>query len=307
MEWIKVFAPATIGNIGPGFDVLGMAVQGWGDTLTARRNAGGVTLVLSNDKVPLPQSPEQNTAGIAAAAVLEMLGETTGGVDLILHKGTPAGSGLGSSAASACAAAFATNELYGNKLTKYQLIMAATKAEEYVSGSFFTDNTAPCLLGGATLTRSVSPLDVVALGTIEELKIVLVKPDLTVLTKDAREVLPAMIPLGSMISNMANVAFITAAFLRNDYSMLACSLQDVVIEPARAHLIKGFAEAKSAALQAGADGMTISGSGPAVFAITNNSETAQRIKIAICEAFAAVGVGADAVITTADAQGTKIL
>lgn len=306
MNWIKVFAPATIGNIGPGFDVLGLAVKGWGDTLSARRNEGGISLSLTNSDVPLSANPLENTAGIAAAAVLEMLNEK-GGVDLELHKGIPAGSGLGSSAASACAAAFATNYLYGNKLNKEQLILAATKAEEVVSGSFFADNTSPCLLGGATLTRSCVPLDVTAIGHIDKLIIVLVKPDLTVLTKDAREVLPKMIPMSSFVANMANVALITVAFARNDYSLFARSLHDVVVEPVRAKLIRGFDEAKKAALAAGADGMTISGSGPAVFAITDSPEKAQQIQIAICKAFEKAGVATNAIITETDKEGTRLL
>lgn len=307
MDWIKVFAPATIGNIGPGFDVLGMAVRGWGDTLYARATTqAGVFLSMGDNNYSLPTEPLKNTAGIAAAAVLEMLGER-GGVELRLQKGIPAGSGLGSSAASACAAAFATNYLYGNKLSKDDLILAATKAEEVVSGSFFADNTSPCLLGGATLTRSCVPLDVTAIGHIDSLYVVLVKPELTVLTKDARDVLPKMIPMADFVANMANTALITVAFARNDYSLFARSLNDVVVEPVRAKLIKGFDGAKKAALEAGADGMTISGSGPAVFAITESLEKAEQIQKAIVGAFEAAGVAANAIVTTVDKDGTRLL
>lgn len=307
MDWIKVFAPATIGNIGPGFDVLGMAVRGWGDTLYARATAdAGVFLGMGDNNYSLPTEPLKNTAGIAAAAVLEMLGERRG-VELLLQKGIPAGSGLGSSAASACAAAFATNYLYGGKLSKDDLILAATKAEEVVSGSFFADNTSPCLLGGATLTRSCVPLDVTAIGHIDSLYVVLVKPELTVLTKDARDVLPKMIPMADFVANMANTALITVAFARNDYSLFARSLHDVVVEPVRAKLIKGFDSAKKAALAAGADGMTISGSGPAVFAITESQEKAEQIQKAMVEAFKAEGVAANAIVTTVDKEGTRLL
>ncbi|MCK5407822.1 MAG: homoserine kinase, partial [Candidatus Krumholzibacteria bacterium] len=152
MEWIKVFSPATIGNIGPGFDVLGLAVSGWGDVVEARKIDSGVVISSIDSHHELPLDPNENTAGIAAREVLSLLREK-GGVDLKIKKGLPSGSGLGSSAASAAAAAFATNHLYQGQFSKEDLILPATKAEEYVSGGFFADNTAPCLLGGATLTR----------------------------------------------------------------------------------------------------------------------------------------------------------
>ena len=175
MDWIKVFAPATIGNIGPGFDVLGLAVSGWGDIIEARKIDSGVLISEIESEHELPTNPNKNTAGIAARETLRVLGER-GGVEMKIRKGLPSGSGLGSSAASAAAAAFAVNYLYGEKLTKEDLILPTTKAEEYVSGGFFADNTAPCLLGGATLTRSKLPLDVTKIGHIDELRIVLVTP-----------------------------------------------------------------------------------------------------------------------------------
>lgn len=306
MKWIKVFSPATIGNIGPGFDVLGLAVKGLGDTVEARKTTSGIKIGSIESKNKLPKNPEKNTAGIAAFEVLKLLGVSEG-VELILKKGLPIGSGLGSSAASAAAGAFAVNYLYGNKLSKEELILPATKAEEVVSGGFFADNTAPALLGGATLTRSCEPLDVTRIGSIKRLKIILVIPEVIILTRKAREILPKKIPMKNFVSNMANASLITAAFAKNDYSLFARSLNDVVIEPVRARLIKGFDKVKENALKAGADGMTISGSGPTVFAITDNIHKAKIIEDEMVRTFNEFGVKSKSFITEVDPKGTRLI
>ncbi len=214
MKWINVFAPATIGNIGPGFDVLGMAVKGLGDVIEARRIPKGVKISAVTSPQRLTRDPAKNTAAIAARNVLELLG-MPGGIEMRIRKGLPLGSGLGSSAASAAAGAFAANHLYGSRLTKKQLILPATKAEEVVSGAFFADNTAPALLGGVTLTRCCMPLDITAIGSIEKLVVVLVAPKLVILTRDARKILPKFVRMKDFVFNMANTALITAAFAKN--------------------------------------------------------------------------------------------
>jgi homoserine kinase len=308
-DTVRVSAPATIGNIGPGFDVLGLAVKGIGDIVEARRTGSGVTIesvVCSYPGVTLTADPEKNTAGIAARETLDTLGEKRG-VALKLHKGLPLGSGLGSSAASAAAAAFAVNHLYGSPLTKEELILPATRAEAAVSGGFFADNTAPALLGGATLTRSCLPLDVTRIGSIHDLILVIVTPDLVILTREARRILPATVPLADFVFNMANTSLITAAFAKDDYSLFARSLNDVVIEPVRSKLIPGYDDVKRKAVQAGADGVAISGSGPTVFAITNLRSRARFIEDAMIRTFASHGVKASGVITEVDQEGARVL
>ena len=306
MEYIKVFAPATIGNIGPGFDVLGLAVKKLGDIVEAKKISEGVHISEVVSPVPLSKDPNKNTAGIAAHEVLKMLGNP-GGVELKVVKGLPLGSGLGSSAASAVGAAFAVNALYGNKFTKEELILPATKAEEFVSGGFFADNTAPCLLGGATLTRSCLPLDVTRIGSIDQLIIILVTPDIVILTKEARKILPETVQMKDFIFNMANTSLITAAFAKNDYSLFSRSLHDAIIEPVRSKLISGFDEVKKNALAAGADGMTISGSGPTVFAITNDEKKAVLIEQAMLKTFLKYGIKSKSVITVADPEGVRVV
>ncbi len=305
-EWISVFAPATIGNIGPGFDVLGLSVKHLGDVIEARKIASGVVISEIQSDIPLSTDPRENTAGIAAQEVLNIL-HIREGVELKIKKGMPSGSGLGSSAASAAAAAFATNYLYGEQLSKEELILPATRAEEHVSGDFFADNTAPCMLGGATLTRSCLPLDVTKIGSISNLIIILVTPQIVILTREAREILPKRIALKNFVYNMANSCLITAAFAKDDYSLFARSLNDDIIEPARAKLITGFHEVKQHALSAGADGLAISGSGPSLFAITSDLRKARFIEDAMLRTFRQYQIKAQSVITEVDDEGTRIL
>lgn len=304
-DWIKVFSPATLGNLGPGYDVLGMAVEGLGDTVYARPTESGLTISSIKSRSPLPTDPDANTVTIAAREVLKILG-VHGGIEFKIEKGLPIGSGLGSSAASAAAGAFAANHLYG-ELSKEELIMPATLAEEVISGGFFADNTAPALLGGATLTRSCEPLDVIRIGSIDDLIVVIVTPDLIVLTKDARAMLPEKVLLKDFVFNMANTSLITAAFSKNDYSLFARSINDNIIEPVRSTLIKGFDEVKKAALEAGADGMTISGSGPTVFAVTDCPDRAASIEAAMVSKFSENDVFCDSIVTRVDAEGTRLI
>ena len=181
-------------------------------------------------------------------------------------------------AASAAAAAYAVNLLFDEKLSKMDLILPATLAEEYVSGAFFADNVAPALLGGATLTRSSVPLDVTHLGSISDLTIILALPNIQILTKDARDILPKEVEIKKFVGNMANACLIASAFSTDNYELFSRSLKDIVIEPVRSKLIPGFNEVKAVAIEAGADGMTISGAGPAVFAITNSAQKAPIIE-----------------------------
>ena len=302
---IKVFSPATIGNIGPGFDVLGLAIKGMGDIVEVWKTSGDKIVIeeIINADHDITKNPDENTSGIAAREVLRLL-KIKHGISMRITKGMPAGSGLGSSAASAAAAAYAVNLLFDEKLSKMDLILPATIAEEYVSGGFFADNVAPALLGGATLTRSSVPLDVTHLGSISNLMIVLALPNIQILTKDARDILPDKVEMKNFVSNMANACLIASAFSTDNYKLFSRSLKDIVIEPVRSTLIPGFDEVKAVAMEAGADGMTISGAGPAVFAITNSKMKSPIIENAMVRTFQNNGVECNTLITSPSNKGS---
>lgn len=297
-EWIKVFAPATVANVGPGFDILGFAVNQPGDTVEVRKSKiAGVRIsdiryTQKRDIGKLPTSSEKNTAGVAAKNVLKILqkrgvADKQTGVDIKLHKNMPLGSGLGSSGASAVAAAWAVNVLFGKPLRKDDsgLILSCIRAEATLSG-FHADNVAPGMLGGFVLIRSYKPLDIIPLDAPKNIVCVVVSPSYKVSTRKARAALPTHVPFKDIVvPHYANVAGVIAGILKNDLALLGRAIDDKIVEPARAHLIPGFLEVKQSALKEGALGCSISGAGPSVFAITDDEEKGQAIGRAMSKKF----------------------
>jgi homoserine kinase len=304
MDYVKVFAPASIGNIGPGFDVLGMAIEGLGDTVEARRiDQRAVRIVeITGDDGQLPHKATSNTAGIAAARVLKIL-KAPGGVELRLHKGIP-GSGLGSSAASAVAAGLAVNQLYGAKLSKSDLVLPCATAESKVSGGFFLDNIGASLMGGVVITHP-SLKTVFPLGYIPQAVIIVVTPGYKLLTRKARKILPQKVQLKHAITNLSNACSIVAAVAHQDARMFGSAICDLMIEPVRARLIPGFAEVKKAALKMDALGCSISGAGASVFAVTDDPKRAARIGSAMQKAFGRHGLAATVTVTRMDGKGAR--
>ncbi|MFQ5589219.1 MAG: homoserine kinase [Nitrospiria bacterium] len=303
---VTVFAPASVGNLGPGFDVLGMALAGMGDTLTAehRPEPGVFIKKITGDKGQLPTQASENTAGIAAQAVLDYL-KIKAGISITLHKDIP-GTGLGSSAASAVAGAYAANRFFGSPLTKTELIPFAAAAEERVSGALFLDNVGPSLMGGVTWSNPFKK-EVVLLGAIETATIIIATPDFRVLTKDARRVLPPSVPMADFISNVAHAAMISWAVAKQDLERFGRAVQDRMAEPARAPLIKGFDDVKKAALSEGALGCSISGAGSTIFAVSDNKILAEKVAQAMKTCFADHGIRAQTRITTMDLKGARII
>ncbi len=301
---VTVFTPASVGNIGPGFDVLGMALSGMGDTLRADRHPdpGVIIKTITGDQGQLPKEAKENTAGIAAQAVLAHL-KIKEGVSLSLHKEIP-GTGLGSSASSAVAGAYATNLLFGKPLSKAELIPFAAIAEEKVSGGLFLDNVGPSLMGGVTWNNPKTK-EVVSLGYIEAAVIITATPDFRVLTKDARSALPKSVPMSDFISNIANTAMISWAVAKQDVLRFGQSIQDCMAEPARAPLIKGFDEVKKTALATGALGCSISGAGSTVFAVSDDKALGEKIGSAMKACFLDHGVHAEIRVTTMDPAGAR--
>lgn len=292
---ITAFAPATVANLGPGFDWLGCAVEGEGDIVTARvlpdRPREVVIDSIEGDGGRLSLDPAQNCVGIAAAETLRLLGQPSCGVALTLQKGLPLGSGLGSSAASAAAAAWAVNGLFGCPLSKDTLLLAGLAAEAAVSG-YHADNVGPSLMGGFVLVRSCDPLEVIRLpfGGTRPLYFVLVNPVFEAPTSKMRAALPKEVPMKSMISNSCQGGSLVAAILTGNTELLGGALNsEIIIEPARAPLIPGMLAVKEAANKAGAYGCTISGAGPTAVAIVDDLTVGHRVMEAMSEAFVTHG------------------
>ena len=287
------YAPATMANLGVGFDILGLALAEPGDTVEAVFSSEpGVQIAsISGDGGRLPREAERNTAGIAAQSVLRLVGETRG-VALSIHKGLPLASGLGSSAASAVAAAVAVNALLGEPLSRAELLPAALDGEASVSGRH-ADNVAPCLFGGITLSFGLTTAEIWPLPVPEHLWLALVTPDVEVPTAKARAVLPEHVPLKTMVAQTASVARLMSALYRSDIPAMAAAMEaDRVIEPARAHLMPMLAEVRHAAHKAGAHGLVISGAGPTLAAICDGEAPARAAAAAMADVYRSVSIGA---------------
>ncbi|KAI4323696.1 hypothetical protein L6164_023281 [Bauhinia variegata] len=290
---VKAFAPATIANLGPGFDFLGCAVDGLGDFVSisvdphVRPGEISISGIYGDNVKKLSKNPLYNCAGIAAIEVMKMLGVRSVGLSLSLEKGLPLGSGLGSSAASAAAAAVAVNGIFGNKLGVDELVLAGLKSEEKVSG-YHADNVSPSIMGGFVLIRSYEPLDLIPLKFPMEknLFFVLVSPDFEAPTKKMRAALPAEIGMPHHVWNSSQAGALVASVLQGDLVGLGKAMSsDIIVEPRRAPLIPGMEAVKKAAIEAGAFGCTISGAGPTAVAVTDSEQRGNEIGKQMVEAF----------------------
>jgi homoserine kinase len=273
---IKVFAPASVANVACGFDVLGFALEKPGDEIIVRFSDIKGLRITKVTGGKLPSELERNTAGYAALKLLEHLGESDRGIEMEIHKKMPFGSGLGSSAASAVGAVFAVNELLRRPLEKRDLLKFAVLGESVASGAIHADNVAPSLFGGMTLVRDNDTLDVHRIHTPRGMYATVVYPKVEILTKEARAMLSSEVPLKSMVKQSANLGALVLGMFNSDFGLISRSLQDIVIEPQRAKLIPYFYEVKDAANKEGVLGCSISGSGPSIFALSQNSLIAEQ-------------------------------
>ncbi|MFD1140501.1 homoserine kinase [Larkinella insperata] len=308
MDSIKVFAPATVANVACGFDIFGFAVDNPGDEIIIRKSSQpGVRIkAIVGDEGRLPKQTERNTAGIAIQTYLKHI-ESDQGLDVILHKKMPLGSGLGSSAASAVAGVFAINELLGRPLKQIDLLPFAMEGERLACGSAHADNVAPSLMGGFVVVRSYTPLDIITINTPAQLYATIVHPEIEVNTKDARHILKNEVSMKNTIIQMGNVAGLIAGLMKPDYDLIGRSMVDVIIEPIRSILIPEFNEVKHAALDAGALGCSISGSGPSMFALSRDQDTAQRVGVSMQAAFQTVGIGSEVYVSGINQEGPRII
>jgi homoserine kinase len=305
---IKAFAPATCANVACGFDVLGFAVENPGDEVKITLNDSGKISIksITGDEGKLSLDPKENTVSLVIEKYLDHL-DLKQGLEIELTKKMPLKSGLGSSAASSVVGVYALNKLLGSPLKTEDLLPFAMEGERLACGSAHADNVAPALLGGFVLVRSYDPLDVVKIPSPENLWASIIHPHIEVKTKDAREILRQKISLKDAVIQWGNVGGLVAGLLMKDTQLIGRSLQDVIVEPIRSILIPGFYEAKQAALDNGALGSSISGSGPSIFALCDNKDTAHKVGEAMLNVYKKIGIEAEVYTSKVNANGPRIL
>ncbi len=270
---VRVFCPATVSNVGPGFDLLGFALEAPGDTMILRKNDLGRLRLIDRSGCGLPLEADRNIAAIAARALLEK-SKAGEGFDLIFEAKIKPGSGIGSSAASCVAAVVGINELLGAPFATEELLPYAMEGEVFASGSYHADNIAPALLGGFTLIRGYEPLDIKHIPYPSDLWCAVVHPNLEFKTSEGRKILPKEIPLSRTVAQAGNLAGLVAGLITSDYGLIRRSVTDHIAEPVRSNRLPGFAELKEKTLAGGALGTGLSGSGPSVFCLCRGEDMA---------------------------------
>jgi len=291
---VTVMAPSSTANLGPGFDVFGLALDAFFDKITITKKGKGIKIITS-DSVPL--NPKKNTAGVVVSEIANEFKIKTG-IEVKIKKGVPAGFGVGSSAASAAAAVVAMNRLFKLNMDNNSLVRFAGAGEKANAGSVHYDNVAASVLGGFVIVRA-NPLDVIRIEPPRDLVLCIAIPNLKVpekKTKVSRSVVPKKIKISDSITNLSNAAAIVAGFMKKDPILIGKSVRDVIVEPARQHMITGFNEVKKKALAAGANGVTISGAGPSVIAFTTKSSNPKKICDAMKRGFASSNTSCQTII-----------
>ena len=302
--FVRVHSPATVANIVCGFDVLGLCLHQPYDIMDVTLLNEKKVIIRSADGYPLPEDPTQNTAGAPLIEMLNELDETIG-FEVLIHKRIKPGSGVGSSAASAAGAVVAANHLLNNYFSKEQLIQFAMWGEKVASGVKHADNIAPCIYGGVTLIRSIFPLDIIPLSA-PPLHVTVVHPQIEVRTADARAILKQNVLLKDAIRQWGNVGGLVAGFLKNDYELIGRSLEDFIIEPVRSMLIPGFDKIKKQCKQAGALGGGISGSGPSIFMLSKEENTALKVEEIMKNVFGNLKIDYHTYVTKINEKGVTI-
>lgn len=306
---VRVFAPATVANVACGYDVLGFAIDQPGDEVVARfcEEPGLRIAAITGDDGKLPLEAEKNTAGVAALDLLKHLGMLDTGIELEIHKKMPFGSGLGSSAASAVAGAYAVNKLIGEPLTKKQLLPFAMTGEASADGAWHADNVGPSLLGGIVFIRDNQELDIAQLPVPKNLWAAVVHPDIEILTKVARGILPDEVPLANVTQQIGNLGGLICGLIQEDYGMISRAVHDVIAEPRRQKLIPEFYRAKRMALGAGALGFSISGAGPSVFGLCEGEETARKVGEAVSGVFSSIDLSNQLYVSKVNQAGVRVI
>jgi homoserine kinase len=275
-----------------------------GDRVTVTRTERP-TVVVHSDSITVPSDPATNTAGAGLLRLIHDL-KLPFGFDVVLEKGIPLGSGMGGSAASAAGAILAASRLLEEPISETELLRYGMVGEEVATGSFHPDNLAPCLLGGLVLALGRDPLDVVKIPVPESLHCVVVHPKLRLDTRDARAVLPSHVRVPDFVEQSGMLAGVIAGCYTNDLELIGRWLQDIIVEPHRGPLVKGFGRVKGAAMEAGALGCSLSGSGPSLFAWCNGRNRGEVIREQMVAAFAEAGVESRGWVSPVAAPGARI-
>jgi homoserine kinase len=306
MDYLKIFAPATVANVSCGFDSLGFAVDAIGDEMTFTKTLEKGVKITNITGAELPYNVDENAA---SAVIKKILLEASAdfGIALTIHKGFSPGSGLGSSAASAAGAAFGINQFLTHQYSNLELTKFAMFGEEVACGSAIADNVAAAIYGGFVLVRSYEPLEVIKLPVPEDLRVVAIHPQIAIKTKDARNVLPKEIALKDAVTQWANVGGLVSGLFTNNYKLISNSLVDVIVEPFRKGLIPFFDYVKTSAVEAGALGAGISGSGPTIFALCKGDDSAKKVYKSIEATYKEIGIDFEMFISKVNSQGMKII
>ena len=314
IERVRVHAPATLSNLGPGFDVLGLAIEQPGDYIEAEwSDTPGVEIVeIRGETDRLTTDPTHNVVGIAATAVLRAfdarkIGTRPPGVRLWLDKRMPLASGLGSSAASSVGGALAVSELLGGVFDRDDLIVCALEGERAVSGGLHADNVAPCVAGGIVLIRTYTPMELLSLPVPDALRVAVVHPHVSVVTAEARRlVTERRFEMAQVVANLGQLGALVTALHRGDLGLFGRAISDALVEPIRAPLVPGFADVKQTALAAGALGCSLSGSGPSVFAFASSDDQAADLAARIRARFQEVAdLDSDAYVGSVNTRGAR--
>ena len=306
MEKIRIFSPATVANVGCGFDVLGFCLDKVGDEMVVKKSQRKGIFITKIEGFELPYDVHENVAGISALAMYAEL-DVDFGFEIEIYKQIKPGSGIGSSAASAVGSVFGMNYLLGNPFSKIELIKFAMKGEAVASNSEHADNIAPAVLGGFTLVKQSNPLEVIQLPSPDALHAVIVHPQIEIKTADSRAVLPKNIPLSDAISQWSNVGSLVHALHTSDYNLMGKSLIDVVIEPHRSKLIPNFNSLRKISLENGALGCSISGSGPSLFSLCKGLENAKKVEANQRALMANTDIHFETHVSIINKEGIKIL
>ena len=329
-QWIKIKSPATVANMVCGFDILGFAVNDPYDEMEMRlvpraenTSAAEAITIINIDSYNLPTDPEKNVAGAALIALIEeyeALESNSSNKNAVpstistnskiafevkINKLIKPGSGVGSSAASSAGAVVGANHLLGNPFSKDDLVRFAMNGEKVASGVKHADNIAPCIFGGVTLVRSIFPLEIIALPS-PQLHVTIVHPQIEVRTADARSILRQNVQLKDAIKQWGNIAGLVAGLMKGDYDLIGRSLEDVIIEPVRSILIPGFDDLKKACKEAGALGGGISGSGPSIFFLSKEKDTALAVEAAMQKLYNGLGLAHHTYVTNINQNGVEI-